>query len=209
MLVQRIRRHMANDFPSAEFSTTENEVLLYIDQALAATLVGQVYAGAKVEGNLAVPEGWLTTYSLSTVSQDITTGEWYCTLPQPPVSLPLGYSISRVYTVLSGNGVSEDFLPIKAKRTSFRNFMPKPKGGSYRVIGNKIYLELSDGASLLNYPIYTVMAKTRTESLTETLNLPDDAIDAIFNNVVLKLKDRLQVPQDVIADDLPSGNKAS
>lgn len=207
-LIQRIRQHMADDFPSADFGATENEVLLYIDQAIAYTLVGQVYAGAKIEGNLAMPEAWLTTYSL-TVAKDSATGNWYGTLPQPPVSLPLGYSINRVYIAEAGSGSSQDFIPIKAKRVGYRRYMPMPSGGRYWVEGSKIWVAANDGGSLGNYTFYVNMAKTRTESITETLNMPDDAIELVFQNVVGKLKDRMQIPKDIIADDISAGNKGS
>lgn len=208
-LIQRIRQHMADDFPGAEFGATQNEVLLYIDQALAYTLVGQVYAMAKVEGNICVPEAWLTTYSLSTLTQDSATGNWYGTLPQPPVSLPLGYSINRVYAAQAGSGSSKGFFPIEAKRVGYRSYMPMPTGARYWVEGSKIWLAANDGSSLFSYTIYVSMAKTRTESVTETLNLPDDAIELIFNNVVAKLKDRMQLPKDIVLDDISSGNKSS
>lgn len=209
MLVQRIRQHMADDFPSAEFGSTTNEVLLYIDQAAAYTLIGQVYGNAKVEGNIAVPEAWLTTYTLSSISKDTPSGYWYSTLPQPPVSLPLGYSISRVYAAESGSGQSQDFLPIKAKRVSYRKMMPMPSGARYWVTGSKIWMAANDGSSLSSYTIYVEMAKTRTESLDEVMNLPDDAIEAIFQNVVAKLKDRMAIPKDIVVDDISAGNKTS
>jgi hypothetical protein len=208
-LVERIRRHMSNGFPTSDFSASVNEVLLYIDQALAYTLVGQVYAGAKVEGNIAIPEAWLTTYTLPSLAQDTPSGFWYSTLPQPPVSLPLGYSISRVYAAQAGSGQSQDFLPIEAKRVSYRRHLPMPTGPRYWVEGTKIWMAMNDASSLYGYTIYAVMAKTRTESLTETMNLPDDAIEMIFQNVVAKLKDRMQIPADIIQDDLPAGNKGS
>lgn len=208
-LVERVRRHIVNDFPSSDLSISVNEVLLYIDQAVAFNMVGQVWNMAKVEGNIVMPEAYLTTYHLSTLSYDTLTREWYTTLPQPPVSLPLGYSITDVYPVLAGSGRGESFFPIKSKRTAYRKFMPTPVGGSYKVQGDKIILAASDGGSLLSYTFYVEMAKSRTESLTETLNLPDDAIELIFNNVIAKLKDRLQLPQDVIQDDISTGNKTS
>lgn len=208
-LVERIRRHIVNDFPSSDLSMTVNEVLLYVDQAVAFNMVGQVWNMAKVEGNIVMPEAYLTTYHLSTLSFDTLTREWYATLPQPPVSLPLGYSITDVYPVLAGNSRGESFLPIKSKRTGYRRYMPIPSGGSYKIVGDKIVLAASDGGSLSAYTFYVEMAKTRTESLTEALNLPDDAIEMIFNNVVAKLKDRLQLPQDVIQDDISAGNKTS
>lgn len=208
LLVQRIRQHIVNDFPSSELNVSVNEVLLYIDQALAYNMVGQVYNMAKVEGNLVMPEAYLTTYSLI-LSQDSISGYWYGTLPQPPVSLPLGYSINRVYAGQAGSGQSDDFLPIKAKRVGYRKYMPLPNGARYWVEGNKIWCAMNDGSDLGSYTIYVNMAKSRTESLTETLNLPDDAIEGIFQNVISKLKDRLQLPQDIVADDITPGNKSS
>lgn len=208
-LVERVKKHIANEFPDASFSTTDNEVLLYIDQAAAYTMVGQVYAGAKVEGNLVMPEAWLTTYTLSTLAKDSPSGYWYATLPQPPVSLPLGYSINRVYAAEAGSGQSQDILPIKAKRVGYRKFMPLPEGARYWVTGSKIWLAMNDGSSMLEYTVYVEMAKTRTESMTETMNLPDDAIEAIFQNVVTKLIQRMQLPKDVVLDDIGAGNKTS
>lgn len=208
-LIERVKKHMVDDFPTADFSTTDKEVMLYIDQALAYTLVGQVYAGAKVEGNIAVPEAWLTTYTLAAISQDNPSGYWYGTLPQPPVSLPLGYSIGRVYAAEAASGQSMDFFLIKAKRVGYRKYMPMPSGARAWVTGSKIWLAANDGSSLSNYTVYVEMAKTRTESLTETLNMPDDAIELVFNNVIAKLKDRLQLPKDIIQDDVSTGNKSS
>lgn len=209
MLIQRCKQHIANGFPDAEFSTTDNEVLLYIDQAIAFTIVGQVYQGAKVEGNLAMPEGYLTTYALPALSVSNTTGYWSTTLPQPPLSLPLGYSITRGYFASTANRVGTDVFWIKSKRVARRRYMPKQFGVNAWVEGSTIFLEASDGSSLLGNNFYVTMAKSRTDSLTETLNMPDDAIEAVFMNVIGKLKDRLQLPKDIIQDDLPSGNKSS
>src|ERR1700749_596197 len=104
--IQRVQNHMRNGWPGSDATLTDNIVLLYIDQALAYTVVGQVYANAKVEGTLVTPEGWLTTYNLTNIQQDSNTGDWYVTLPQPPVSLPLGYSITNAYFAQTAYGKS-------------------------------------------------------------------------------------------------------
>lgn len=206
MFIERIKRHIANGWPTSSFTASTNEILLYIDQGIAYTLVGQVYAGAKVEGNLVMPEAWLTTYTLATLAQDSPSGYWFSTLPQPPVSLPLGYSINRVYAAQAGSGQSQEILPIKAKRVGYRKMMPMPQGARYWVTGSKIWLAMNDGSSMLEYTVYVEMAKTRTESLTEVMNMPDDAIELVFNNVVGKILQRMGIPKDVVQDDLPSGN---
>lgn len=208
-LIERIKKHMADDFPDSSFSTTDNEMLLYVDQALAFGLVGQAFAGAKVEGNLVMPEAYLTTYLLPDLAQDNVTKEWYTTLPQPPVSLPIGYSITGGYFANSTNGRGKSIYWIKNNRVAYREDMPIPFGVRGWVEGSMVRLKASDGGSLLNEPFYVTMASTRTSSLTDTMTLPDDAIEQIFNNVVSKMIQRMQFPKDKIQDDIAAGNKSS
>lgn len=206
LLVQRIRQDLANDFPDSEFSLSENEVLLHIDQSLAFNAVGQVYNGAKVLGSLEVPEGYITRYALSALVQDSITGEWYATLPQPPVSLPLGYSISRAYFADGSNGISQEILPIKAKRAGYRSLMPRPSGAQYTVNGGKINITASDGSPLFSLTVYVEMLNTRTSSMTDAMDMPDDAIEGIYNLTMAKCRERYKYPKDIIKDDIGAGN---
>src|ERR1700760_125682 len=208
-LIQRVQIHLANDLPGADSSLLDEQVLLYIDQAVAFTLVGQEYQGAKVEGSLVMPEAYVSVYNLTNLQQDLNTGYWYVTLPQPPVSLPLGYSITDAYFAQTAYGKSQPIFPIKNKRVSYREFMPLPTGTRYWVEGETMWLAASNNQPLLNQNLYVKMAKTRTQDIDESLLLPDDAIEQIFNNVVMKCKDRLGIPQDVVEDNLPAGNKGS
>lgn len=206
VLIERMRRDLANDFPSSEFSISENEALLHIDQAAAFTVVGQVYNNAKVIGNIEVPEGWLTRYSLDALVQDQVTSDWYTTLPQPPVSLPLGYSISRVYFASTENGVSDEIVPIKAKRSGYRNFMPAPSGAQYRVNGSIIRIKSPDNQNLSGLSVYVEMINTRTSSIADVMDLPDDAIENIYNLAYQKMVQRYKMPKDVIVDNIGGGN---
>lgn len=206
LFVQRIRQDLANDLPDSEFAISEREVLLHIDQALAFNAVGQVYAGAKVLGTLEVPEGYITRYELAALIQDPVTSEWYATLPQPPVSLPLGYSITRAYFASAVFGVSQEILPIKTKRAAYRNNMPRPAGAEYKVNNSIIYITANDGSPLSGLQVYVEMLNTRTSSITETLMLPDDAIEGIYNLAYQKLVQRYKMPKDVIQDDIGAGN---
>jgi hypothetical protein len=208
MLIERIKRHMNDGFTSSSFGASDREILLYIDEAVAFSLVGQAYEGAKVEGNLVVPEAYLTTYTLS-LSQNVNTGEWYTTLPQPPVSLPLGYSINRVYFASTMDGISQEVLPISAKRRGYRNNMPRPSGAEYWVENSLLWVTANDGSPLFGLNLYVNMAKTRSDDINEVMALPDDAIEGIFNKVIVKMTSRLQVPKDIVNDNLPAGNKTS
>ncbi len=208
-LIQRIRKHIVNDFPSAELSVSDNEVLLYINEAMSSGIVGQVYGGAKVLGTLEMPDAYEVTFQLASLQQDNVTKYWYSAMPQPPLSLPLGYSVNRVYFASLCNGIGVDCFPIKAKRLGYRMNMPMPFGVRYWVENSKIWLAASDGSSLLNQDCYIQMPSTRAINLSDQINLPDDATEMIFTKVVARLKDRLQLPQDIIADDLTPGNKSS
>lgn len=209
VLIERIRKHVADGFPNDDFTPSSKEILLYIDAELAFGLIGQVYQNAKVEGNIAMPEAYMTTYALTALQQNAATGEWFSTLPQAPVNLPLGYSIANVYFSDSAYGQSDPILPIRNKRVPYRNFMPKPTGSSYRVETNIIYIQASNNQPLIGLNTYVSMAKTRTDSLTESMSLPDDAIENIFDKVVARLTSRYQEPKDIVLDELPSGNKSS
>lgn len=204
--MQRIREHVANDWPDSEFQISEKDTILYIDQALAFNLIGQVYANAKIEGTLVVPEAYYTTYSLPALLQDNVTSYWYTTLPQPPISLPLGYSIDHVYFASTANGVSQAVYPIERKRLAYRNDMPFPNGARYWVEGSKLWITANNGQPLSGLNLYASMVKTRTEDMNEIMNLPDDAIDGIFNSVVKQMTQRLSEQKDVILDQIGQGN---
>ena len=94
-LVQRLNNHINNDYPGTDFSVTENMMILYINEAMSSGVIGQVYGGAKVLGTLEMPESYILQFQLAALAQDNVTKNWYSTLPQPPLSLPLGYSINR------------------------------------------------------------------------------------------------------------------
>jgi len=208
-LIDRIWRHINNDFPGADYTVSENEMLLYINEAMSFGLVGQVYNGAKVLGSLEMPEAYLVTFQLAPLQEDTISKYWYSSMPQPPLSLPLGYSVNRVYFANAVNGQGTDCYAIKAKRVGRRLNMPLQFGVRYWIENGKIWLAASNNTSLLNQNCYIQMPSTRAVSLTDQINLPDDATKMIFDMVVARLKERLQLPQDIVQDDLPAGNKSS
>jgi hypothetical protein len=206
MLIQRIKKHINDGYANDAWSTSDNELMLYIDQAIAFGIVGQAWNNAKLAGVMEVPEAYLITYLLLNLTQDPILMDWYAKLPQPPVSLPLGYSINEVYSATTALGKGINFLPIKSKRQGYREFMPFPSGGSYRVENGTIRLKSNDGYPLLNIPIYVQMPTSRTSDITQDMNLPDDVIQVIFDTVVQRLIQRYSQPKDIVHDDLPAGN---
>jgi len=208
-LIERITKHFVNNFPGEDWKITSNEMLLYIDAAVPFVMKGQIFEMAKMTGFIEVPEAYLLTYELPITTQDVNTREWYVTLPQPPLSLPTGYDITRTYVASPETGASQNGFPIKAKRVTYRNYMPKPTGFSFRLENSTMYLSMNNGGSLLNYNLYVQMPISRTADKDAAMYMPDDAIEAVFNNVVAKISQRYQIPQDIVKDNLPPGNKSS
>jgi len=208
MLLQRIKRHVANGFPNDAFSVSDKEVVLYIDQAIAFLIVGKAYEIAKIEGSLEVPEAFLVTFNLGNPAQDTNTGNWSLTLPQTPLSLPIGYSVSHVYFANASNGQSMDVFPIKNKRLGFREYMPKPTGCFYWVENNTLWLASTVGAPLLNQNVFVQMPVSRTENMNEEMAIADDIIQPVFDTVVKEMTNRYMQPKDIVNDDLPAGNNS-
>lgn len=208
-LKDRVFRHINNDFPNASFSISDNEALLYINEAMSFGLVGQVWQGAKITGVMEVPDAYNVKFELAPLQQDKVTRYWETALPQPPLSLPLGYSVKNVYFADEVNGRGIDCILIKGKRVGRRLNMPRQYGVDVWFENKKVIFSAFDGGSLANKTAYAIMPSTRAVNITDPINLPDDANKIIFDMVVARIKERLGLPQDIVQDDLPSGNKSS
>lgn len=207
-LIERVKKHLSDGFPKSSFPVTDNECLLYIDAAIPFVMKGQMFEGAKVSGMFEIPTAYLVTYALATLTRSLVTGEWYAALPQTPIELPTGYDITDAY--FSQNGVrSKSVLPLTTKRNTFRDYLPKPGGAFFRVEGQTIYFKVNDGSSLLQYSAYVQMPISRTADKDAAMNLPDGAIEPIFQKVVATILQRYGIPQDIVKDDLPAGVKTS
>lgn len=207
MLVERVKNHIANGSPNSEFSVQDEEILLYIDEAVPVVMKGQMFENAKVVGFLEVPEAYLVTYNFTVSSQQPSTREWYITLPQTPIALPNGYNINDAYFADEENGKGGSLNFISAKRLSYVDDMPKMSGVSARVEGVTVLMKSYDGSPLINYKVWVQMPVSRTADLDAVYTIPDDAISGINTYVINKIIERYKLPKDIVKDNLPSGNK--
>lgn len=98
---------------------------------------------------------------------------------------------------------------LKANRVGRRSNMPSLDCvHGWIDYSNKTILRLraTDNQPLLNVPFLIQMPITRVTDVTLPMNVPEDAIEQIFTNVVTKLVQRYQQPKDIVHDDLPAGN---
>lgn len=209
MLIERVVKHLNSGFPNNDWNITDEEVLLYIDSSIPFIMKGQMFNNASVQGVLDNIDAYLVTYKLPVTKRNTPTNEWYVELPQPPLALPTGYDIPNVYFGGNSTGRSQNVLPVSTKRSAYRNNMPKPTGVSYRVEGYNLYLQSNEGQSLLNLDLFVQMPISRTSDINAPMAIPDDAIQPLFEKTVQSILQRYGVPQDIVQDGLPAGNKAS
>jgi hypothetical protein len=207
-LIERIKKHIAGDFTGNDFKITDNEVLLYIDAGIPFVLKGQMFENVKITGVFEVPDAYLVTYLISPLTRNTPTNEWVGTLPQTPLALPTGYNITDAYISQVGSSNQSIFIT-SGKRVPYRNNLPKPSGLFARVEYNKIYLQAPNGMPLSGQNLYVQMPISRTSDVNDAMNIPDDAIQPLFDYVVGKIAQRFSLPKDIVQDNLPSGNKSS
>lgn len=208
MLIQRLERHLNNGYPKDDWTVTENQMLLYIDAAIPLVMRGQMFENAKVSGLFETPEAYLATYDFTITHQHSNTTEWYITLPQTPLALPDGYAITDVYFI-DGGFEGQRCYYLAPKRRAYRDILPKPDGVYFRIEGRKMFLQATSNQPLYNYTISVQMPISRTSDIDAVMNIPDDALELVFNAVVKQLVQRIQMPFDVVNDNLPAGNKSS
>lgn len=208
-LYERITKHLNDGWPGNDWKVTLNETVLYIDSAIPAVLKAQMFENAKVFNIFEVPDSYLVTYLITPLTKNTPTNEWKGTLPQTPLEIPTGYNITDAYISQPGFGKGQSIIFTQTKRVPYRDNMPKIAAVYARIETNIIYLQSYNGMPLNGQNLYVQMPISRTDSVDDIMSLPDGAIDLIFNKVVATILQRYQIPQDIVADNLPPGNKSS
>jgi hypothetical protein len=208
-LIERVNKHLNDTFPGNDWKVTSNECLLYIDSAIPFVLKGQIYENAKVFGVFEVPDAYLVSYELTSITRNSATNEWKVTLPQTPLELPTGYNITDAYLSQPGFGRGQSIIFTKTKRVPYRDSMPLMAAIYARIETDVMYMKSYNGMPLNGQTVYVQMPISRTDNINDIMSLPDGAIEPIFNKVVATILQRYQIPQDTVADNLPPGNKSS
>lgn len=208
-LIERGKKQLVDGWPTTDFKVTDNEFLLLIDAAIPFVLKGQMFENAKVFGVFEVPDAYLVTYLIGTLTKNAPTSEWKGTLPQTPLELPTGYNITDAYISAAGQGRGQSIVFTKTKRVPFRDNMPKMACVYARLESDIIYLKAYNGASLNGQNLYVQMPISRTASVNDIMSIPDGAIEPILNKAVSTILQRYGIPHDSVLDNLPAGNKTS
>lgn len=208
---ERIERRLFNGWPSIAANVTSNEIYLYLYEAVASVIVQQSNLNLRLEGVRSIPEGFITTYSYTTFTKDYNRGLYTVTLQAPPINLPLGYSIISPYFASNGQ-ISSPIILVNSYQRGYNKTLPTPNFGIYSFVENStMYLDTNGTDISLLGTLYVPMLSPRsaTGNDTDLINIPDDAMSMVFDIVIQKLTQRLQVPEDNVNDGVMTPTQKS
>lgn len=199
-LIDRILRFYYDGIPDEASTITENEIDLYINDAIATVMNKQAMDAYSITGIMSVPDGYITTYVIATPILDDKTGFYYSDIPHPPMGLPGDNGILSVFFG-GGYGQSKPVLYVAPHEVDYFVFMPKPpQAAFYWIESSRIAFWCRTDLSHTTDTIYIRMATNVQNSNSTVLNIPPDAIDLVFSSVLQKLMPRKNIVQDLIND---------
>lgn len=199
-LIDRILRYYYDGIPDDQAEISTNEVDLYINDAIATVINKQAMDDYNITGIMSVPEGYITTYTIPTPSLSDQTGFYSSTLPHPPLGLPGECGVVGVFFG-GGWGQSKPVLHVKPQEVDYFAFMPMPPQAAYYWVENStINFWCNTDLTHISDTIYIRMASNVQSDNNAVLNVPPDAVELIFQDVIGKLLPRKNIKPDNIID---------
>ena len=199
MMIDRVRRTYYNNYPSSESVLTDNEILLFVNDAVAAAAAKQTNENYAITGIMSVPEGYITTFEITALVKDDDTGFYSASIPHPPLGLAQSSGIQSCYFV-GLRGQSKPIIHVSPNEVDFFRFMPGPPQSAFFWIEGATIFIFARTNIQSTAKINLRMATMVTNDLDAPINLPPDAIDMVYNVILGKLLQRKQIISDEVID---------
>jgi len=199
-LIEQVRRLYYGGTPSDDANLTENEVNLYINQAIAYVAKVNYTDAIKLDGVETVSDAFYATFKNLAITKDNDTGYYSTTLPHPPLGLSRGYGISTV-TFPVVTGLAKAPTPISPRELEFIDQVKTPPSKVfYWAEGNKLWFKSYQ--NLVGKFAIVRMVSAENSDLTSELNVPAEYISDMINWILNQLKVRKGMPEDTTNDGL-------
>jgi hypothetical protein len=200
-LIEQIRRLYYGGIPSDDANLTENEVNLYINQAIAYVAKVNYTDAIKLDGVETVSDAFYSTFKNLAITKDTDTGYYSTTLPHPPVGLSRGYGISSVTFPVSSGVLAKAPTPISPREIEFiEQIKIPPSKVFYWAEGNKLWFK--SYTNLVGKFAIVRMVSAENSDTTAELNVPAEYISDMINWILNQLKVRKGMPEDTTNDGL-------
>jgi hypothetical protein len=199
-LIEQVRRLYYGGIPSDDATLTENEVNLYINQAIAYIAKVNYTDAIKLDGVETVSDAFYATFKNLAITKDNDTGYYSTTLPHPPLGLSRGYGISTV-TFPVNTGLAKAPTPISPRELDIiDNLKSPPSRIYYWAEGNKLWFK--SYVNLVGRFAIVRMVSAENTDLTSEVNVPIEYISDMINWILNQLKVRKGMPEDTTNDGL-------
>jgi hypothetical protein len=200
VLIEQIRRLYYGGTPSDDANLTENEVNIYINQAIAYFAKVNYSDAINLDGIETVGDAFYSTFKNLAITKDNDTGYYYTTLPHPPLGLARGYGISTVTFPVS-TGLAKAPTPISPREVDYIEQVKLPPSKIfYWAEGSKLWFK--SYTNLVGRFAIVRMITAENSDKTAELNVPAEYISDIINWIMNQLRVRKGMPEDTTNDGL-------
>jgi len=200
-----IIRMLSGMQPSDDSPITVNQVNHHLNGAIAMAAVKDMMNNLNALGCETVSDGFYTSFTGITSTQDAATGYYDMTLPQVPVAISRGLDItSLVFTFDSG--VRSTAYRVGQIEFDYMNQLPIQSNKIFYVVnGNQATIKSS--LDLTSAKAKVTMVSSQSNSSTgpdDTMNVPDNYMGEIIGYIAQIFRIQLSTPIDTSNDGVPT-----
>jgi hypothetical protein len=195
-LVELIQRDINNGLPFDDAQITDNEISLWLGQAIATVMEERYRKDSEMESITYMNDMYYATFKNRLVSKDTDTGYYYFSLPQVPLGLPRGISIAGVYFKSAEGQLTDTVIQIAPQEIDIMRVLPMPK--------NKVF-GWTEGSTfyMMSYKnlkdLKAIVRMVTSEATPDSTDIPDNIGLAATDLVIRRLKSRVGF-QDISND---------
>lgn len=198
ILIEQIRRIFYGGVPNDDATLSEKEVNVYINEAIAYMAKVNYSDAIKLDGIENISDSFYATFKNLSITRDSDTGYYSLDLPQVPLGLSRGYSISTV-TFPTSTGLAKSPIPISPRELDYVDQLKQPPSKIfYWSEGKKLWFK--SYTNLVGKFAIVRMVSTETSDMDAEVNVPQEYITDIINMVLSQLKIRKGTPEDTVND---------
>lgn len=190
-LIELIQRDFNNGLPFDDAQLTNNEVSLWLNQAIASVMEDRYKKDSEIESINYMNDFYYATFKNRVVSADTDTGYYSFELPQVPLGLPRGISIAGVYFKSAEGQLTETVVQIAPQEIDIMRGLPSAK--------NKIY-GWAEGSLfyMISYKKITglkAIVRMVTTKINDCDDVPDNIGLAATDLVIKRLRTRTGIQE--------------
>lgn len=194
-MIELIQRDVNNGLPFDDAQITDNEISLWLGQAVASVMEQRYKESAEMESITYMNDFYYATFKNRTVSKDTDTGYYYLCLPQVPLGLPRGIAISGVYFKSAEGQLTETVIQVAPQEIDIMRSLPMPKNKIYGWAEGELFYMMS----YKNIKDLKAVVRMVTSKFGDTDDIPDNIGVAAADLVIRRLRARTGL-QDISND---------